>query len=244
MVTESVFNFSYERLSAQLQLAQAQGYRFQTLLEWYRNVESKNINQKVFCLRVDIDFFPEKLIPIISILTDLEIKATFFVRLHSTSYNPVSFANLNLISYLKEMGHEIGLHHESVDFATMVGGNPASALRYELRIFEAIFGIAPAGVAGHGGLTGLNNQDVFKETPVNQFDIVYEGYDAQDGGIFSNSRYVSDSLWTKWKAYDCGKLMEGDHRTLEDHILENPRLLYVLIHPDTFYNEYPYENFR
>ncbi len=195
-------------------------------------------------MRVDIDLFPEKLMPIISILAEFNIKATFFVRLHSTSYNPISFANLNLISHLKEMGHEIGLHHESVDFATMVGGDSTSALRYELRIFEAIFGIAPAGVSGHGGLTGLNNQDFFKETPVEQFDIVYEGYDTRERGIFSNSRYVSDSLWTKWKAYDRGILMEGDHRALEEHILENPPLLYVLIHPDTFYFKYPYENFR
>lgn len=239
-----VFNFSYERLGRYLELAQTQGYRFQTLSEWYSPDKSDKVRQKTFCLRVDIDLFPEKLMPIIAILADLKIRATFFIRLHSTSYNPISFASLKLVTHLVELGHEVGLHQESVDFAGMVGGDSEAALRYELDVFEAIFGFAPKGVAGHGGATGLNNQDVFRDTPVERFDLVYEGYDSGESGIFSNSRYVSDSLWTKWKAYDRGVLMDGDHRTLEEHTLENPELLYVLIHPDTFYFEYPYENFR
>lgn len=239
---ESVFDFTYERLSEHLQLAKAEGYEFQTLLEWYQSTRSPD--ERIFCLRIDIDMLPERLEGIVGILTKLKIKATFFVRLHSTAYNPISFALLNLIARLRELGHEIGLHHESVDFAEMVGGDPSEALRYQLRIFKSIFGFPASGVAGHGGMTGLNNQDVFKQATVEQFDIIYQGYDSREGGIFSNSRYVSDSLWTKWKAYDQGVLMLGDDRSLSEHIREYPKLLYVLIHPDTFYVKHPYENFR
>jgi hypothetical protein len=239
------FVFSWASLENDLHRALLAGYSFQTLEEWYDETNSSKKSERLqFCLRVDIDLYPEKVDPLLAMLSRLGIRATFFIRLHSTSYNPLSFACLNLINHIRQDGHEVGLHHEAVDFSMMVPCASNNPLQRQLEIFEAIFGFRPKGVAGHGGATGLNNQDVFKKSSASDFELLYEAYDQTEKGILTKSRYVSDSLWTEWKSYDQGKLRIGDSRPLAKHIDELPPLLYVLIHPDTFYHDYPYENFR
>jgi hypothetical protein len=237
--------FTWDNLELQLQSALGKGYCFKTISEWYTSQSEGRLDGDLnFVLRVDIDLYPEKIIPLQSLLSRLGIKATFFVRLHSPSYNPLSFASLNLIHDLVQEGHEIGLHHEAIDYKQMVSWQNGNPLSRQLSLFESLFGFRPNGVAGHGGSTGLNNQDIFFGSTASDFNLLYEAYDSSTTGIFSQSRFVSDSLWTEWKAYDNGSLRIGDKRTLQMHIEEMPANLYVLIHPDTFYFSYPYENFR
>jgi hypothetical protein len=244
-MTLSPLVFTLHRLQLKLSLALDKGYCFQTISEWYTSQPKDWLGKDLkFMLRVDIDLYPEKVIPLQSLLSKLGIRATFFVRLHSPSYNPLSFASLNLIHDLVQEGHEVGLHHEAIDYKHMVSRQAGNPLLRQLSLFQSLFGFRPSGVAGHGGLTGFNNQDIFFDSTASDYDLLYEAYDASTSGIFAQSRFVSDSLWTEWKAYDNGILRTGDKRTLEKHIEETPENLYVLIHPETFYLKHPYENFR
>ena len=40
---------------------------------------------------------------------------------------------------------------------------------------------------------------------------------------------------------DHGKLLENDSRSPAEHIKDNHKLIYLLIHPDTYYNNHFYE---
>jgi hypothetical protein len=106
-----------------------------------------------------------------------------------------------------------------------------------------MFGIEIKGIASHGGMTGLNNLDFWKERKSSDFGLAYEAYDKEpEFNLFQESFYVSDSEWTRWKCYNKGKFVEGDRKSLSEHALDNHSILHFLIHPDTYYLEHFYDN--
>lgn len=98
------------------------------------------------------------------------------------------------------------------------------------------------GVASHGGATGLNNLDFWKDRNARDFGLLYEAYDkTADFNLFGESFYISDSEWTRWKCYNRGKLVEGDRRSLMEHALDGHDLIYLLTHPETYFERHFYE---
>ena len=98
------------------------------------------------------------------------------------------------------------------------------------------------GVASHGGMTGLNNLDFWKNRDAKDFDLIYEAYDnSEKFNLFKNSFYISDSEWTKWKCYDKGKLCVNDNKSFKEHLSSMHPLIYLLIHPDTYFDHNIYE---
>jgi len=89
----------------------------------------------------------------------------------------------------------------------------------------------------------LNNLDFWKDRDPSEFGLAYEAYDNSPGfGLFHKSRYVSDSEWSKWKSYERGHIMQGDSRSFSEHIDERPDLVYLLVHPETWFDRHPYES--
>ena len=98
------------------------------------------------------------------------------------------------------------------------------------------------GVASHGGRTVLNNLDFWNNHSAKDFGLLYEAYDDSEAfGLFHNSFYISDSQWTHWKCYNKGKILKGNHRTFAEHSLDKHSLIYLLIHPDTYFERHFYE---
>lgn len=88
-------------------------------------------------------------------------------------------------------------------------------------------------------MTPFNNLDFWKKYSVNEFGLVYEAYDKK---LWNSCRYVSDSEWTQWKAYENGLLLQNDRRSPIEHIREDmPNVLLLLTHPESWYERYIYE---
>ena len=88
----------------------------------------------------------------------------------------------------------------------------------------------------------LNLLDFWKDKKATDFGLMYEAYDkSPEFDLFNHSFYISDSEWTRWKCYSQGKLVNGDQRSLSEHILEGHKLIYHLIHPETDFDEHFYE---
>ena len=129
-----------------------------------------------------------------------------------------------------------------VDQGAIWNEDETECLIRDLKILERMFNTKVRGVASHGGLTGLNNLDFWKSRNANDFGLLYEVYDTNPSfNLFNESFYVSDSEWTKWKAYNKGILVKDDRRTPSEHALEGHNLIHLLIHPDTYYNNHIYE---
>ena len=107
---------------------------------------------------------------------------------------------------------------------------------------ETALNIKVQGVASHGGMTGLNNLDFWRQHKPKEFNLLYEAYDHEpEFNLFQESLYVSDSNWTSWKCYLNGIFQIDDKRTPAEHAREEHRVLALLIHPETYYDRHFYE---
>jgi hypothetical protein len=238
---EKMNRFTFAYIQDEFKQVIEQGYKIITCYD-YIGYKKRNDQGKVLVNRVDIDFSVKKTERLVRIFNDLEIKATFFLRLHAPEYNPFSFEHYSILKYLLSSGHELGYHSEVVDEAAIWNEDAADCLCRDIDIVNRMFNIEIKGVASHGGMTGLNNLDFWKDKSARDFGLAYEAYDKQpDFNLFQESLYVSDSEWIRWKCYDKGSLMKGDMRSLSEHAKFQHPLIYSLIHPDTYFDRHFYE---
>jgi hypothetical protein len=229
------FKFTWQYIENQFLAVAESGYRVLTCEEYAGAFEKSELS-KILVNRVDIDFSIKKAEKLGKIFNNLGIKGTFFVRLHAAEYNPFSFENYSIIKFLIDSGHEIGYHAEIIDESVIWSEKAGDCLWRDIQVINKMFDVEISGAASHGGMTGLNNLDFWKRNSPNNYGLKYEAYD-----WFNDSFYVSDSEWTRWKCYDNGSLVEGDHRDLSEHVKDDHPLVYSLIHSDTYYQRHPYE---
>ena len=234
------FDFTFKNLEEQFLIAKNLGYYFTTCAE-YVQLKTK-LPELTLVNRIDIDFSIKKADQLLQILNRLSIKASFFVRLHAPEYNPFSFENYRILKSIRDSGHEIGYHSEIIDQAAIWNEDAVACLEKDLEIMNRMLDIKVKGVASHGGSTGLNNLDFWKDKKANQFSLLYEAYDKSETfNLFNESFYISDSEWTRWKCYQNGKLVENDSRSFGEHVKDKHPIIYLLTHPDTYYNNHFYE---
>ncbi len=236
--------FTFQDIELQYSNAKQLGYEFITCEDYYHRLNSGNSNfNKTVVNRVDIDFSVKKTKTLVEIFNRLEIKATFFLRLHAPEYNPFSFENYKIIKSIVESGHELGYHSEIIDQSVIWNEKPEECLTRDIDVINKMFDVEIKGIASHGGMTGLNNLDFWKNHRAEDFGLLYETYDnTETFKLFNTAFYISDSEWIRWKCYDKGKRVEGDERSFIEHLTDDEhQLVYLLIHPDTYYKEHIYE---
>lgn len=234
------FPFTFDILEQQYVAAIQSGYEIITCLDYAK--KGGGLAPLTLVNRVDIDFSVLKAETLCNMFNRLGIKGTFFVRLHAPEYNPFSFENYRILKHIKNSGHEIGYHSEVVDQSMIWGEDPESCLKRDMEILGQMLETNIYGIASHGGMTGFNNLDFWKDRKASDFGAVYEAYDEQGPfNLFKNSFYISDSEWIKWKCYDKGELLVGDRRTPIEHFADQHPLIHMLIHPDTYYHRHIYE---
>lgn len=236
------FHFTFKNIEKQYQTALEYGYEIITCVDYYYRKKNKEIFKKVIVNRIDIDMSVKKAEVLLEIFNKLNIKASFFIRLHAKEYNPFSFENYRIIKDIINSGHEIGYHSEVVDQSAIWNENESDCLLKDIDIINRMFNVEIKGIASHGGITGLNNLDFWKDKKAEDFGMLYEAYDTDPNfDLFNKSFYISDSEWVRWKCYDKGKLITNDNRTFEEHLQDNHNLIYLLIHSDTYFYNHFYE---
>lgn len=236
----SNFHFTFENLEQQYKLALDAGYEVLTCADY---VERKDkLPQLVIINRVDIDMSVKKADRLREIFHRLSIKASFFIRLHASEYNPFSFENYRILKSIRDSGHEIGYHSEIIEQAVIWDEDAAVCLQRDVDILNRMLGIKIKGVASHGGMTGLNNLDFWRDKSACEFGLSYEAYDKSETfNLFDSSFYISDSEWTRWKCYSNGNICQGDNRSFQEHAKKEHPLIYLLIHPETYFDRHCYE---
>lgn len=229
-------NFTFNYYEKIFQSALDNDYRIISLKEFF--LDEYNHNHKILVNRIDVDININRLKIIYKIFKKLNIKASIYVRLHSPNYNLLSIGNIKIIQNLISIGCEIGLHTELEDVEGYCKLNKTKLLKKEIELIETIFSIKVFGSASHRDVTNYNNLDFWKENKPKDFGLEYEAYDQK---LWNNCRYVSDSEWTQWKSYNNGILMTNDRRNPIDHMKENCKVLNLLTHPESWYQNYIHE---
>lgn len=236
------FHFTFKNIESQLRSAVESGYAFVTCEEYLKLKKDSKVPDLCLVNRVDIDLSCKKAKRLAEIFNKLNIKATFFVRLHAPEYNPFSFENYICLKYIRDSGHEIGYHSEIIDQSVIWEEDAERCLERDIKVLNQMLDIEIKGIASHGGMTGLNNLDFWRDKKASDFGLIYEAYEESENfNLFKESFYISDSEWTRWKCYDKGKLCEGDRRSLKEHLNDKHKLIYLLIHPDTYFDGHFYE---
>lgn len=234
------YSFTWVNLENEFRSIIDNGYKILTCQDYVSL--KKNLPNKVLVNRIDIDISVKKVINLLDIFDRLNIKGTFFLRLHAPEYNPFSFENYRIIKRLINSGHELGYHSEIVDQSIIWGEEAEDCLKRDLMVLGHMFNYKVKSVASHGGNTGYNNLDFWKNNKPKDYNLLYEGYDKEpEYNLFQEAFYISDSEWINWKCYNKGKLVEGDTRSPSMHIKDNHKLIHLLIHPDTYYYNHIYE---
>lgn len=231
-------SFTYDKLEEFYRSAINCGYRIVTCSQYAKSQG----RDKVLVNRVDVDISLKKAKRVAEIFDGLGIQGTFFIRLHADEYNPFSFENFRILKSLRDSGHEIGYHSEVVDAAIIWNEDAEACLKRDIRVIEEMLEIKVEGAASHGGRTGYNNLDFWKNRSASSCGLLYEAYEEHgEFELFKKSLYVSDSEWTRWKCYMNGVLSKDDRRTPVEHLEEHPKRIYLLIHAESFYDEHCYE---
>lgn len=234
------YKFTWDNLRTEYEAILNQGYEVITCAEYVKL--KSNLPAKTVVNRIDIDFSVKKVTHILNIFEDLQIKGSFFLRLHAPEYNPFSFESYKVIRRLLDAGHELGYHSEIVDQANIWDEDAEKCLRRDLEVLGKMYDYKVTSVASHGGMTGDNNLDFWKTRKPVEFGLLYEGYDKEpEYNLFQEAFYISDSQWTQWKCYNKGKVVENDIRSVKEHLGDNHPLIHLLIHPDTYFFKHFYE---
>jgi hypothetical protein len=202
-----------------------QGYKIVPVIEWYRDFADLH-KQKVIILRHDVDVGSQTAMALGYIENQFQAGSTFYFRW--------STADGAQINYLRKIGHEIGLHYETLaaycienkisknrDVTDDVIKTCREALKAEISSFEMKFGDIFS-ICSHGTirnrLVGIPNSilmsgqtmaDFFIETDANAAEITR-----------SMDIMIADS---------------GDHWdpiSYEQALKNNYQIMYILIHPD------------
>lgn len=229
-------NFTYEYYETIFKEALAHEYQIITLKEFFLDEYDKD--KKVLVNRIDVDFKIARLRRFYKIFKKLGIKASIYVRLHAPDYNLLAIGNIKIMQDLISIGCEVALHTELEDVGHYCHLDKQNLLKKEIAFFETIFETKLYGTASHGDMTPNNNLDFWKTNKASDFGLLYEAYDEK---LWNNCRYVSDSEWTQWKAYENGELLKDDRRTPIEHMQEGCKVLHTLTHPESWYDGYIYE---
>lgn len=234
------YNFTWNNLEKEYNFFLKNNYKIITCAEYVKY--KANLKSKIVVNRIDIDLSVAKVSNVLDIFDKLNIKGTFFIRLHAPEYNPFSFENYLIIKRIIESGHELGYHSEIIDQSLIWNENAEDCLIRDLNVMSNIFNYEIKSVASHGGSTGNNNLDFWKNRKPKDFNLLYEAYDKEtEFNLFYDSFYISDSEWIKWKCYNKGILVKGDDRSPSEHLNDNHSLIYFLIHSDTYFKNHIYE---
>ena len=176
---------------------------------------------RVLLLRHDIDAKVRRAARMAKLEHDLGVKATYFVRVHAELYNPFGFRTYPLLKRIADMGHEIGLHFENLDFSHITNEDPSFILRREIGVLETVLGVKIKGIAAHRGFSGIDNNDFTREMDLSAFGLEYEAHK-----ITRDCLFVSDSLrrWAKTNGRCICQILQENH----------PRIC-LLTHPQFWY---------
>ena len=212
-------DFSLKNYEYTLSLAKEKGYIFKRFkdIDFYKEEKEKSI-----LMRHDVDSQLDIAVKMAFIENKLNIMSTYFIRMHSHSYNPLCIKDTKKIQKIASLGHEIGFHYEP-DYYSLLNIDFESTIKNEIQILGSITSTKIISFAPHEPTrTGIKSLDI-------NLDLKKEAYDEL---LFKKFKYISDSS-CRWR--------EGSMRS---HIKnETYKNIYILTHPQWWYANSPIENY-
>lgn len=194
--------FTYEAYEKMLYLLKENHYTFSN----YSNYLG---NERCVILRHDIDFSLEVALFLAELEYKHDVQSTYFILLATPFYNPFHRKSKNIIKKIRDMGHDIGLHFDEVNYSISNFEELVASVEKETDILSKCFDIGINTVSMHRPSKWLLNSDV-------QFDKIINSYSKR---FFKEFKYISDSQMM-WR--------EDVYRVIQSNLYDR---LHILTHP-------------
>lgn len=184
----------------------------------------------------DVDFDLELALDFARLESSEKVSAHYFVRLHSRNYNLFSLRARQILSQMRDLGHNVGLHFEGEQIHRAAEPSPTSSdlntrpleakefLIQSLALINNFLGFEMKGVNLHEpARTGLTNSLI-----PDRLDYSYQSL------RFENYKYLSDSG---------GRWREGCFCLFLDKIPKIHSNLLVNTHPIWWFEQQPNERY-
>lgn len=136
--------------------------------------------------RHDVDFSIHRGLRLAEIEAKCNVKATYFLWLHSPTYNVMERDCYNKVRGIIELGHQIGLHFDQKFYTTQNLDQIYAKIAYEKNILENLFNVPIKAMSFH--------EPDFKDNKLNiKQDKIVDMVNAYGLNVFDNYKYVSDS---------------------------------------------------
>lgn len=206
--------FSFDYYRHMLESARDQSYIFSSFEKYTEE------NKRTVILRHDVDYTLNGVYQLAEIEEAFGATATYMFRVHAHEYNMFSPHVCALVSSLRDMGHEIGLHYEATTVGLALSKDPRDLLRKELSLLEQLVETKVRSGSEHRDISHvIHNAAYYHELhdPREFFE-----FWAMDPVYCSEMKYLSDSngIWR-----------EGD---LLAHLGKHDRFQ-ILTHPDWWF---------
>lgn len=226
-------DFTLERYRKLLETFIMCGYTFQTFEEFIQSPKEKAV-----VLRHDVDLKAYNSLITARIEHDLGICGSYYFRVIPQSNN------LNVITQIVKLGHEIGYHYEDL---SLCKGNYSLALehfRKKLNYFRTFYPVKT--ICMHGSpLSKIDNRSLWKKYSYKDFGVIGEPYFDVD---FNTVFYLTDTgrRWDGARYSRRDKVQSAFNltfRTTEDiisavnaHTL--PQKIMITVHPQRWTNNF------
>lgn len=127
-----------------IERARARDFTFVRLCD----IIQKKAPPKFILIRHDVDITPWAALAMAEAEGSLGVHASYYYRLHATTYNFMTKPVLETVRRVMELGHEVGLHYEPGFFAE-IERDPVAGVQADLKLFEEILGIKTQTIAQH-----------------------------------------------------------------------------------------------
>ena len=177
----------------------------------YEKVYEKN-DKKTLLIRHDIDVSLYDAVKLARIESQFNIKATYFIWLKSPFYNSLSIEHMDILKAIIELGHDIGLHFDPLNYEEFSFEQNVSE---ESTILKNLIKKEITAISFHQPPRSLVRSEI---KHISNLPQVYSKY------IFDTYEYIADSncVWSK----PIEKLLDGEFDKVQ-----------LLIHPEWWVNE-------
>jgi len=182
-------DFSYQHYRQMIKAALGAGFIITNLRDYDKNKHK----QKLILLRHDIDYSPKRAFEIAKIEKSLNVKSTYFIRVHGEHYQPFDKESYPTLLKILKMGHEIGLHLEARTMSKWLKVDMIDLFYAEKKALEAMFNIKVISASEHADLY-RNEQNFWRNhffTKVNKRKVRIKNFPQEKR--FQKLHYLSDS---------------------------------------------------
>jgi hypothetical protein len=219
-------DFTHNQLIALYTTILRSGY---TIIPFDRYLTNKPISQKTVILRHDVDRSKDNALEIAKIENGLGICSSYYFRY------PYTF-DVDLISKISALGHEIGYHYEVL--AKARGSYEKAILLFERELQEFRKTCTVKTICAHGSpLSRYDNRDLWKKYSFTRYEIIGDAQLSIDSPVsFFTDTGRSWDMQNNLRDFITHTTITPGIRTTEDLIAHirsvSPPILYLVIHPE------------